>query len=133
MKTEALDVHTGRSQMAVMSEEGEILIELQVATEPDELRRVVSGVAGPKRVIFEEGPLSGMIHDALKDVADQVLSCDPTQNASSRARTTRTTRSTRGGLRSSTAPGLPEKCILPQSPIVRSGAWCTTTTRSRWR
>ena len=81
MKTVALDVHTGRSQMAVISEEGEILIELQVATEPGELRRVVSGVAGLKRVVFEEGPLSAMIHDALKDVADQVVSCDPTRNA----------------------------------------------------
>ncbi len=81
MKTVALDVHTGRSQMAVISEEGEVLIELQVATEPDELRRVVRGVPGPKRVVFEEGPLSAMIHDALKDVADQVVSCDPTKNA----------------------------------------------------
>jgi transposase len=81
MKTVALDVHTGRSQMAVISEEGEILIELQVATEPGELRRVVSGVAGPKRVVFEEGPLSAMIHDALEGLAEQVVSCDPTKNA----------------------------------------------------
>ena len=80
MKRVALDVHTGRSQMAVFSEGGELVIELQVATEPAELRRVVGGVPGPKRVVFEEGPLSAMIHDVLADVAEEVVSCDPTRN-----------------------------------------------------
>ena len=81
MKTVTLDAHTERSQMAVISEHGEILIELQVETTPEELRRVVSGVPGPKRVVLESGPLSAMIHDALDGVAEEVVSCDPTRNA----------------------------------------------------
>jgi transposase len=81
MKSITLDAHSGESQMVVMSEEGEILIELRVETTPEELRRVVGGVPGPKRVIFEEGPLSAMIHDALEGVADEIISCDPTRNA----------------------------------------------------
>jgi hypothetical protein len=58
MKTVTLDAHTERSQMAVISEHGEILIELQVETTPEKLRRVVSGITGPKRVVLESGPLS---------------------------------------------------------------------------
>ncbi len=81
MKTVTLDAHTEWSQMAVISAGGEILIELQVETTPEELRRVVSGIPGPKRVILENGPLSAMIHDALEGLAEQVVSCDPTKNA----------------------------------------------------
>ena len=58
MKTVTLDVHSGESQMAVISPEGEIVIELQAETTPEELRRVVSGIPGPKRVVLENGPLS---------------------------------------------------------------------------
>lgn len=81
MKTVTLDAHTGQSQMAVISPGGEILIELQVETTPEELARVVSGIPGPKRVVLENGPLSAMIHDALEDLAEEVVSCDPTRNA----------------------------------------------------
>ena len=81
MKTVTLDVHTERCQMAVISEHGEVLIELQVATTPEELGRVVSGIPGPKRVVLENGPLSAMIHDALEGLAEEVVSCDPTRNA----------------------------------------------------
>jgi transposase len=81
MKTVTLDVHTEWSQMAVISPEGEIVIELKVETTPEELIRVVSGIPGPKRVVLENGPLSAMIHDALDGVAEEVVSCDPTKNA----------------------------------------------------
>ena len=81
MKTIALDVHTGQSQMDVVSEDGEVLLERQVATEPAELRRAVEAISGPKRVVFEEGPLSAMIRDALDGVAEEIVSCDPTRNA----------------------------------------------------
>lgn len=81
MKTVTLDVHAEACQMAVVTEEGEVVYETKVETTPEELRRAVGGVPGQKRVIYEEGPLSALIHDALKDVADEVISCDPTQNA----------------------------------------------------
>ncbi len=81
MKTVTLDAHSGESQMAVVMETGEIVYETRVETTPEALRRAVGSVTGPKRVIYEEGPLSAMIHDALKDVADEVISCDPTRNA----------------------------------------------------
>lgn len=81
MKTVSLDVHSESSQLVVIDEEGEVILELKVATEAEELRRIVSGISGPKRVVFEEGPMSGLIHDALVDVADEIISCDPARNA----------------------------------------------------
>ena len=81
MRIVTLDVHAELCQLLAVTEHGEVIIELQVETRPEELRRVIGGIPGPKRVVFEEGPLSGMIYDALKDVADEVISCDPTRNA----------------------------------------------------
>ncbi|MFH0965872.1 MAG: transposase [Planctomycetota bacterium] len=81
MKTIALDVHSEWSQLTAISEEtGELLLELKVPTRAEDLRHVISGIPGRKRVIFEEGPMSGMLLDALQGVADEVISSDPTQN-----------------------------------------------------
>jgi len=81
MKTVALDVHSETSQMTVVSPAGEILLEMKLLTRPEDLRRVIAGIDGPKRVVFEEGPMSGMIKDALAGAAEEIVSCDPTQNA----------------------------------------------------
>lgn len=81
MKTVSLDVHGESSQMSVVSEQGEILLEMPVRTEREELRRVIGGIPGPKRVVFEEGPMSGLIRDALEGAADEIISCDGSRNA----------------------------------------------------
>ena len=81
MKTVSLDVHGESSEIVAVSEEGEVLLELKVSTEAGELRRIVGGIAGPKRVVFEEGPMSGMIRDALEGVAEEIVSCDGSRNA----------------------------------------------------
>jgi transposase len=80
MKIVSLDVHTEASQLLAVNEDGEVVLEMKLATEPELLRTVIAGIPGPKRVVFEEGPLSGMLMDALSEVADEVISCDPTQN-----------------------------------------------------
>lgn len=81
MKTVSLDVvHSESSQLAVASEKGEIFLEMKVATDAKELRRIVAGISGPKRVVFEEGPLSGMLFDAFEGVADEIISADATRN-----------------------------------------------------
>lgn len=82
MKTIGLDVHKDWTQLTAVCEvTGEVLLELKVPTNAEELQRIVGGISGAKRVVFEEGPMSAMIHDALEDVADEVISCDPTRNA----------------------------------------------------
>ena len=52
MKTVALDVHADVCQLALVTKDGEVLLEMQVPTRPEELRRVVAGIPGPKRVVF---------------------------------------------------------------------------------
>jgi len=81
MRTISFDVHADRCQMAVLNKDAEVVLEMQVPTSQEEIRRVVAGIPGPKRVVFEEGPLSGLIYDAVKDVADEVMSTDPGRNA----------------------------------------------------
>jgi len=81
VKIVSLDVHGDASQLTLVSETGEVVLEMKVPTEGVALRAIVGGIPGPKRVVFEEGPLSGMIYDALKDVADEITSCDPSHNA----------------------------------------------------
>ncbi len=81
MKIVSLDVHTETSQLCLSNEDGTVVFEMQVSTQAEELRRVIGGIAGPKCVVFEEGPLTGMISDAVRDLVDEVISCDPAHNA----------------------------------------------------
>jgi transposase len=81
MKTVALDVHRKRTQMTVALETGKIVREQIVETKAEVLRREIANIPGPKRVVLENGGWAGWIFDALKDVAEEVLVCDPTRNA----------------------------------------------------
>lgn len=81
MKIVSLDVHADASQLCAVTEEGEVFLEMKVPTDMSLLRQIIGGIAGRKRVVFEEGPLSGRLADALRDVADEIVSCDPARNA----------------------------------------------------
>ena len=81
MKTVSLDVHAEASQVVVASETGEVQFETKAKTEREALRTIVAGVPGPKQVVFEEGPLSGALHDWLSDLCEEIVSCDPAHNA----------------------------------------------------
>jgi len=76
-----LDVHSGRTQFSASRADGTILSEAIVATEPEALRRATRAIAGPKRVVFENGPLAAMVIDALQDEVEEIIACDPTRNA----------------------------------------------------
>jgi transposase len=65
----------------VVTPEGELVLEMKVPTTREDLRRVIGGIEGPKRVVFEEGPLSGLVRDALEGVCDEIVSCDSSRNA----------------------------------------------------
>ena len=144
LKTVALDAHTEWGQMAVVSPDGEVLLELQVETSPEELRGVVSAIPGPKRVVLENGPLSAMVHperpgargDALEGAADQVVSCDPAKNAlvsrsdssPGRPAASGTTGSTRDAWGRSRWPGPRARSTSRRSPTGPREASCTTIT-----
>jgi transposase len=81
MKVVSLDLHAETSQMFVTDQNGKVLQEGQVATQRRALREAVGAIEGDKCVVFEEGPLSVLVKDALQGVAEQVVSCDPAYNA----------------------------------------------------
>jgi hypothetical protein len=81
MKTVALDVHTEMTQLCVCLADGRVVAEKAIETKAEVLRREVGAVQGPKRVVFENGPLAGMVMDAVRGVAEEVISCDATRNA----------------------------------------------------
>jgi transposase len=75
-----MDVHASDCEVLVCEETGEILLELKVPTTHEELRRVIGGIPGVKRVVFEHGPQATLIKDALQDLVEDVVAADPTQN-----------------------------------------------------
>jgi transposase len=76
-----LDVHSDYSALVACDEFGEIFLQTQVPTTREGLRGVVETIPGPKRVVFENGPMSALVNDALKDLVDEIVSADPTRNA----------------------------------------------------
>jgi len=76
-----LDVHSDHSALVACDEFGEVILQMQVPTTRDGLRDVVEGIPGPKRVVYENGPMSALVNDALKDLVDEIVSTDPTRNA----------------------------------------------------
>ncbi len=66
MKTVALDVHADVTQLAIVTEHGEVLLEMQVRTRPEELRRIVAGIAGPKRVVFPRARRASVTSRAVR-------------------------------------------------------------------
>jgi transposase len=67
--------------MCVVGEDGEVLVETQVGTSAEELQRMVGAICGPKRLVFEEWPMSAMIVDALGGLVEEIISCEPSHNA----------------------------------------------------
>jgi len=80
LKQILMDVHASECEVLVCSEGGEVLLEQRVPTTREDLRRAIGGIRGRKRVVFEHGPLTTLIKDALVDLVDEVVAADPTQN-----------------------------------------------------
>jgi transposase len=81
MKTVTLDVHTERTQLCVSLPTGEVVLSKVIATRAEDLRREVGAIAGPKRVVLENGGWAALVVDAVRDVAEDVVVCDATRNA----------------------------------------------------
>jgi len=81
MKIISLDVHAQRTQLCVSDADGTIVLEKAVETRCDCLREAVRKIPGPKAVVFEHGPLSGFLVDALAGLDVEIVSADPARNA----------------------------------------------------
>lgn len=78
----ALDVHARHCVLGVMSEDGRWLGEASCVTQEKALLQLLGQVHAPlRRLTFEEGCMSLWLCDVLKPVVDDLLVCDPRENA----------------------------------------------------
>src|SRR2546425_3261675 len=78
----AIDAHARHCVLGVMDESGQYLDDWRFATTEAELIRHVAAVkASKKRLAIEEGPLAYWIAQTVREFVDEVLICDPRENA----------------------------------------------------
>ena len=77
-----LDAHARHCVLGQMNSQGKYLGEAQFATSESELIRHVVRVEAKKKLLaVEEGPLARWIGQTLREYVDEVLICDPRENA----------------------------------------------------
>lgn len=77
-----LDAHTRGCVLAAMNAAGRLIYTKAFATsEAALIRHVVEAPAREKRLVLEESALAGWIADALRPYVDELIVCDPRQNA----------------------------------------------------
>jgi transposase len=78
----AIDAHARRCVLGVMDESGHYLDDWQFPTTESELIRHVAAVkAGHKRLAIEESPLAYWIAPTVGRYVDEIIVCDPRENA----------------------------------------------------
>lgn len=78
----ALDVHARHCVLGAMAEDGRWLGEVSCPTQAEALLKVIHRVRAPrKQLTFEEGSMSLWLCDVLRPVVDELLVCDPRENA----------------------------------------------------
>jgi len=78
----AIDAHARRCVLGVMDESGRYLGDWQFPTTESELvRHVVAVKAARKRLALEEGPLAYWIAQTVRAYVEEVVICDPRENA----------------------------------------------------
>lgn len=81
VKYVGLDVHRDTVSVAVLDEEGKLVMQSILATHAGSLLDFVGGLRGTVHVTFEEGTHSAWLHDLLVRRVARVVVCDPRQNA----------------------------------------------------
>jgi transposase len=75
-----LDVHCQFTEMAVVSQTGQVTKRQRCATTIPELVAALEAVPRFRHVVFEEGPLADWLWRNLAGHADEVIVCDPRRN-----------------------------------------------------
>jgi transposase len=75
-----LDTHCQSTEYGVMTSSGRVTRRSQCPTTVPALRAVIESVPRPRHVVFEEGPLADWLWRNLREVADEVVVCDPRRN-----------------------------------------------------
>jgi transposase len=77
MKHIGMDVHSSTTDVCVRNGRGTIILRKQIPTSRLELRKLVAGITGPKRVMVEESQFADWVTRALVDHAEEVIRCQP--------------------------------------------------------
>jgi transposase len=76
-----MDVHKEATVIAVLNENGNLVMESIVETTASSLLQFIHGLRGELHVTWEEGTWAAWLYDLFKPHAQQVLVCDPRRNA----------------------------------------------------
>lgn len=76
----AMDTHCQDTELVVATETGRVTRRERCATTIPALTEVITSVRRPRVVVFEEGPLADWLLRELRDVADEIVPCDPRRN-----------------------------------------------------
>jgi transposase len=75
-----LDTHCESCEMAVITARGELVKRQHCKTTIPSLLEAIEGVARPRYLVFEEGPLADWLFRSLRDSVDKIMVCDPRRN-----------------------------------------------------
>lgn len=75
-----LDTHSAFTELAAMTELGNIVKRARCATTIPLLAELLRTIPRPRVVVFEEGPLAGWLYRNLRQEADEVVVCAPRRN-----------------------------------------------------
>ena len=81
IKYVALDVHQASTAAAVRSASGRVVRREVLETTAMAVRAFIRSVGRPVHVVLEEGALAQWLHDVLCHQVDELIVCDPRQNA----------------------------------------------------
>src|ERR1700681_179750 len=76
-----MDVHTETISIAVLNSAGKLVMESVIETKALTVIQFVQGLRGDLQVTLEEGTWAAWLYDLLRPHVNQVLVCDPRQNA----------------------------------------------------
>ena len=76
-----MDVHTETISIAVLNSTGKLVMESVIETKALTVIQFVRGLRGDLHVTLEEGTWAAWLYDLLRPHVNQVLVCDPRQNA----------------------------------------------------
>ena len=80
MEYGAIDLHTRRSQIRIVPEDGTVVLERRIDTRAGECARVFGGRAR-MRILLERGTESEWVAQALEQLGHEVIVADPTYTA----------------------------------------------------
>ena len=75
-----MDVHQAMTVVAVLDNEGKVILETMVVTEARAIVRFVQSLSGPLRVTFEETTQAAWLYEVLRTHVTEVIVCDPRRN-----------------------------------------------------